>query len=137
MTITDQSIRNYLNNLEPDRLIDINHLIKMMSEITGDKPVMWGSIIGFGNLHYTYKTGTEGDMPLLGLASRKQSITLYLGYDVGKYDLLNRLGKHKIGKGCLYINKLEDVDLDILKELLIVSSNDILSSSIIKVNHSS
>lgn len=134
MTITNKSIDSYMDTLEPGRRKDIQILVDLMSDVTKEKPVMWGSIIGFGNLHYTYKTGTEGDMPLLGLSSRKQAMTLYLSYDLEKFDLLNSLGKHKIGKSCLYINKLDDIDLDVLKSLLIQSSNKTLNSSFIKVN---
>lgn len=134
MTITNKSIDSYMDTLEPGRRKDIQILVDLMSDVTKEKPVMWGSIIGFGNLHYTYKTGTEGDMPLLGLSSRKQAMTLYLSYDLEKFDLLNSLGKHKIGKSCLYINKLDDINLDVLKSLLIQSSNKTLNSSFIKVN---
>ena len=80
---------------------------------------MWGSIIGFGKLHYTYKTGRQGDMPQFGIANRKQAITLYMSYHIEQYEALNRLGKYRTGKGCLYIKKLEDVDLNVLYELIV------------------
>jgi hypothetical protein len=84
---------------------------------------MWGaSMIGFGNYHYKHASGREGDWFLPGFSPRKQSLTLYIMADVKKYkDLLGKLGKHKTGKGCLYINKLDDVDVKVLKELIITS----------------
>lgn len=81
---------------------------------------MWGtSIVGFGSYHYKYDSGREGDMPVTGFAPRKQSLTLYImpGFDAYE-DLLSKLGKHKTGKSCLYINKLADVDMDVLRELV-------------------
>ena len=91
-----------------------------MSEITGEPAEMWGgSIIGFGSYHYVYESGREGDWFLTGFAPRKQSLTLYIMPGFEHYDdLLARLGKHKIGRSCLYINKLADVDMDVLRELV-------------------
>jgi hypothetical protein len=91
-----------------------------MKEITKQEPHMWGnSIIGFGSYHYKYKSGREGDWMKSGFSPRKQNLTIYTMCDIKKYDTyLNKLGKHKTGKGCLYIKKLDDVNQDILKELL-------------------
>jgi hypothetical protein len=96
-------------------------LLKLFSEITGEKPVMWGtSIIGFGSYHYkSEKSRQEGDWPLTGFSPRKQSLTIYIMTGFEHYqELLEKLGKHKTSKGCLYINKLSDVDMDILKKII-------------------
>jgi len=102
-----------------------------MQEITGEEPKMWGpSIIGFGEYHYRYASGHEGDAALVGFSPRKQNLTLYLmGCYVNPEDktydeLFSRLGKHKTGKSCLYINKLSDVDLDVLLDLIRRSYKD-------------
>ena len=91
-----------------------------MKKITKEEPVMWGpSIIGFGSYHYKYESGREGDMCITGFSPRKQSLTLYIMPGFERYhDLMNKLGKYKTGKSCLYINKIEDVDLKVLKELI-------------------
>jgi hypothetical protein len=118
---TDDSVTQYLNQVENDRKRDDSfRILKMMGEVTGEEPVMWGSsIVGFGSYHYKYESGREGDMPLTGFAPRKQSLTLYIMDGFEEYDeLLTKLGKHKTGKACLYITKLEDVDQEVLRELL-------------------
>ncbi|MEJ2757339.1 MAG: DUF1801 domain-containing protein [Anaerolineales bacterium] len=87
---------------------------------TGETPQMWGdSIIGFGSYHYTYASGREGDWMLTGFSPRKQNLTLYIMDGFEEYeDLLKDLGKFKTGKSCLYINKLADVDTNVLKKLV-------------------
>lgn len=94
-------------------------LLEMMREITGLEPDMWGpSIVGFGDCHYKYESGREGDMFLIGFSPRKRSLSLYIMGDFAERDaLLGRLGKHRQSVSCLYINKLADVDMDILREL--------------------
>lgn len=94
-------------------------LLEMMREITGLEPEMWGpSIVGFGDCHYKYESGREGDMFLIGFSPRKRSLSLYIMGDFAERDaLLERLGKHRQSVSCLYINKLADVDMDILREL--------------------
>ena len=94
-------------------------LMEMMREITGLEPDMWGpSIVGFGDCHYKYESGREGDMFLIGFSPRKRSLSLYIMGDFAERDaLLERLGKHRQSVSCLYINKLADVDMDILREL--------------------
>ncbi len=91
-----------------------------MEEVTGEKGKMWGdSIIGFGSYRYTYASGREGDWMLVGFSPRKQNITLYIMSGFDNYqNLLDKLGKHKTGKSCLYINKTEDVDMDVLRHLV-------------------
>jgi hypothetical protein len=97
-----------------------------MQEITGLEPKMWGpSIIGFGKQHYKYESGREGDMPLIGFSPRKQNLSLYITSEFERYTgLLQRLGKHKTAVSCLYINKLEDVDQGVLKDLIRSSFED-------------
>jgi len=118
MKITYHSIDEYISDIEINRKNDILSLIKIFKTITNEEPKMWGSIIGFGNLHYKYESGLEGDMPLLGLSNRKQAITLYISYTLNKYEELKDLGKFKMGKSCLYINKLQDIDIDVLESIL-------------------
>lgn len=92
----------------------------MMEEITGEKPVMWGpSIIGFGTYHYTYESGHEGDACIAGFSPRKANLVIYLtsGF-ADKNELVEKLGKHKASKSCLYINKLSDIDLSVLEQLV-------------------
>lgn len=111
--ITDQAVRN-------DCLI----LVSMMKEITGQPPVMWGSsIVGFGNYHYKYESGREGDMPVIAFSPRKQAITIYVKCYLDAFaGELSKLGKHKTGKGCLYIRSLKDIDQAVLKDILIKTS---------------
>ena len=98
-------------------------LIEMMRDVTGLEPEMWGpSIIGFGSYHYKYESGREGDMPLIGFSPRKQSLSLYIMSGSDEYEvLLSKLGKHRTGASCLYINKLADVDMGVLRELVVQS----------------
>lgn len=118
---TDQDVIDFLNSVDnKTRRQDGFAVLEMMEEITGEEAVMWGSsIVGFGSYHYKYDSGREGDMPLIGFSPRKQSMTLYImpGFDDYE-DYLGELGKHKIGKSCLYVNKLADVDEDVLRRLI-------------------
>ncbi len=95
-------------------------LLELMRDVSGLEPEMWGpSIIGFGSYHYRYESGREGDMPLIGFSPRKQSLSLYIMSGFDEYEeLLGRLGKHRTGASCLYINKLADVDIGVLRELV-------------------
>lgn len=119
--INDGNVLEFLNNVENKRRKeDSLTLLDIMSEITKEEPKMWGdSIIGFGTYPYSNKSGFEGEWMKIGFSPRKQSLTLYImnGY-VHYDDLLGRLGKHRIGKSCLYINKLADINVDVLKELI-------------------
>lgn len=118
---TNVDVLEFLNAVENDtRRADAFRMLEIMKEITGDEPVMWGpSIIGFGSYHYKYESGREGDMCLTGFSPRKTSLTIYImpGFD-GYTELMSKLGKHKTGKSCLYINKLSDVDEEVLKTLI-------------------
>ena len=118
---TGVSVTYYLASLEPDRKReDAMAVNAMMRRITGEIAKMWGdSIIGFGDTHYKYESGREGDWFLVGFAPRKANLTLYIMPGFKEYKpLLKRLGKHKIGKSCLYINKLEDIDMGVLEQLV-------------------
>ena len=91
-----------------------------MAEVTGKPPVMWGdSIIGFGSYHYRYATGREGDWMATGVSPRKQSLTVYIQTGFQRHAaLMEKLGRHTTGKSCLYIKRLEDVDVDVLRDLV-------------------
>ena len=91
----------------------------MMQDITGQPPKMWGpSIVGFDQYHYKYESGREGDSPLTGFAPRKDGLVLYLGPGLDNRSLMTKLGKHKAGKGCLYVKRLGDVDRGVLRDLI-------------------
>ena len=119
---TEQDPTAFLNTIEPEQKREDGFtLLKMFQQITGEKPVMWGtSIVGFGMYHYKSERSTqEGDWPLVGFSPRKQSLTLYIRHgNENSKELLEKLGKHKEGGGCLYINKLADVDQDVLTKLI-------------------
>ncbi|MDE2862690.1 MAG: DUF1801 domain-containing protein [Chloroflexota bacterium] len=121
---TGASVEEFLESVaSPRRREDGFAVLAMMREITGLEPEMWGpSIIGFGDYHYKYESGREGDFFLTGFSPRKQSLTLYIMSGLeGHEDLLEKLGKHRTGAACLYINKLADVDTDILRDLIRIS----------------
>ena len=117
----EQSVESFLDKL-PDQKVreDCIALIRLMKKATGAAPKMWGAgIVGFGKYHYKYDSGHEGDSCLTGFSPRKQNISLYLMPGLTDHpDSLKKLGKHKAGKGCLYIKKLEDVNFDILENLV-------------------
>ena len=119
---TNESVAAFINKVpEPERREDCLAVAKMMEEITGEKPKMWGpSIVGFGSFHYKYASGREGDWPLAAFSPRKKDLTLYLtmgGFEKHA-DLMEKLGKHSVGKACLYIRRLSDVHLPTLKKLV-------------------
>ena len=119
---------DFINTLEDEqKRADSLQLLTLFEDVTGQKPVMWGtSIIGFGEYHYkSERSSQEGDWPLTGFSPRKVALTLYLttGFAM-REPLLAKLGKHKTGKGCLYIKKLADVDQTVLKELIAGSYAD-------------
>ncbi|MBE0564507.1 MAG: DUF1801 domain-containing protein [Krumholzibacteria bacterium] len=121
---TTASVTAYLNAIEDEpRRRDCKSLAALMRKVTGCRPRMWGeSIVGFGSYHYKYASGHEGDSCVLGFSSRKADITVYLvpGFG-GAEPLLAKLGKHRKGKGCLYLKRLEGVDLAVLEQLLVRS----------------
>lgn len=118
---TDASVAAFLEAVEdPRRREDARAVLALMKRITGEEPRMWGpSIVGFGSYTYTYASGQTGDWPIAGFSPRKQALTLYLmpGFEKDAA-LLKRLGKHKTGKSCLYLNRLADVDAGVLEELV-------------------
>lgn len=121
---TTKSVPDFLNAIEdPVRKQDCHSVAAIMEEITGSKARMWGdSIVGFGDYRYKYASGREGDWFLAGFSPRKQALTLYImGYLEFYDDILKGLGKFKHGKGCLYIKKLEDIDIEVLKTLISTS----------------
>ena len=118
---TDASVEESLNAVENERRrADSFALLELMREVTGEEPAMWGtSIVGFGTYRYQYASGREGEWMQVGFSPRKRNLTLYImpGFD-GYQSLLERLGKYRTGKSCLYINKLDDVHLPTLRELI-------------------
>jgi hypothetical protein len=118
---TTQSVEQFINSLPDEgRRADCFTIIDLMRQATGSEPRMWGAaIVGFGDYHYKYASGREGDWFRVGFSPRKTNLTLYLGYDVVQFAyLLGKLGKYKHGKGCLYLNRLSDVNLNTLQELI-------------------
>ena len=117
----DKNVIEFLDNVEnPKRREDSFKILKLMREITQEEPLMWGdSIVGFGSYHYKYASGREADWLAIGFSPRKQALTVYIMDGFEKYDdLLKNLGKHKTGKSCLYINKLKDIDISVLREII-------------------
>nr|QEE18133.1 hypothetical protein DSAG12_03971 [Candidatus Prometheoarchaeum syntrophicum] len=118
---TDKSVNEFLSKIEdPIKQKASRQILKIMKEVSKTDPKMWGeSIIGFGNYHYKYATGREGDWMRIGFSPRKQYLTLYIMDGFDKYnELMEKLGKYKTGKSCLYIKKMQDIDINILKELM-------------------
>ena len=97
---------------------DCRELVALMRDVTGHPPIMWGSIVGFDQYQYTYASGREGVCLLTGFAPRKQDLVLYLGPGLENEELMAKLGKHKRGKGCLYVKRLDDVDRVVLRKLV-------------------
>ena len=120
----ENSVIEFIENVEnPRKKEDAYRLLDIFSETTGYQAKMWGpSIIGFGAYHYKYSSGHEGDAPLVGFSPRKAKVSLYFAPGESEREqLLEKFGKHTRGKGCVYINKLADVDVETLKELIIQS----------------
>lgn len=119
--LNDSCVKNFLDSVENEqRRNDAFEICDIMSAITKEEPKMWGgSIIGFGSYHYVYASGTEGDWPKVGFSPRKTALTLYIMSGFSAYeDLMEKLGKYKTGKSCLYIKRLEDIDMKVLKKLI-------------------
>jgi hypothetical protein len=117
---TRDSVAGFLTTISDEKKRkDFSGIIELIKKQTGLEPKMWGpSIVGFGSYHYKYESGREGDAPLAGIASRANAITLYLGDFDKREELLTKLGKHKTGKGCIYIQKHEDIDTGILAKMV-------------------
>lgn len=120
---TEESVEDFLNSIDHDqRRADSFKVLEMMKEITEISAKMWGgAIVGFGSYHYKYKSGREGDSFKCGFSPRKKYLSLYLFYGFQDHKLMKKLGKYKAGKACLNINKLADVDLEILKTLITIA----------------
>lgn len=104
---------------DPERREDCKTLVRLMQKATGERPVMWGSMVGFGQFHYRYKSGHEGDCFRMGFASRKPELVLYIMNGLASQKaLLAKLGKHRTGKSCLYIRRLADVDAKVIAKLI-------------------
>ena len=121
---TDASVEAFVQSVADEaRRADCLAVLRLMKTVTGAEPRMWGgSIVGFGQYHYRYASGREGDWFLVGFSPRKNDLTLYIMAGFEQYEaLLARLGKFKLGKSCLYIKRLADVDTGVLKELIAAS----------------
>ena len=116
------NVTEFLTKLDdPQKRADSNVLVEMMSRVTGKKPQLWEyGVVGFGQYHYKYASGQEGDSPLAAFAPRKAEFSIYLDPEdtLERTELLARLGKHRMGKGCLYVKRLEQVDLAVLEDLV-------------------
>jgi hypothetical protein len=124
-TVTDANVEEFINSFadSEQKKQDSFELLKIMQEVSGFEPKMYGpSIIGFGKYHYKYDSGHEGVAPLVGFSPRKAAISFYIysGYmgDTQQDTILERFGKFKMGKGCIYVKKLSDINVDVLKELM-------------------
>jgi hypothetical protein len=118
---TKLSVKKYLDSIEdPSRRADCDTIAKLMRSETKSAPIMWGkSIVGFGKQEMTYASGRKVDWLIMGFSSRKDSISIYLTCDLDEMkDELKQLGKHKRGVGCLYVKKLADIDLKVLKKMM-------------------
>lgn len=121
---TDTSVSTFLDAVEGDqRREDCRTLVALMGRITGKPAVMWGAgIVGFDSYHYRYESGREGDWAVTGFSPRKGDISIYLiASGANQAELLSRLGRHKMGKACLYVRRLADIDLAVLEQLVAAS----------------
>jgi len=122
--VNERSVSDFLNAVEDEqKRSDSFRVLEIMEEITGEKGKMWGtSIVGFGTYHYVYDSGQEGDWMLAGFSPRKQALTIYMMAGNARFEEdLKKLGKHKIGKSCLYLKKLDDVDESVLTKIIVQS----------------
>ena len=120
-TQNEADVNAFLDGVEnPRRRADARQLLALMQAVTGEPPKMWGSsIVGFGSYHYRYASGREGNSLIVGFSPRKQNLAIYIMPGFSDYGaLLGKLGKFRTGKSCLYVNKLGDVDMELLEELV-------------------
>jgi hypothetical protein len=120
-TETIKSVKGFINALKDEtQKKDSFEIMGIMNKLTGFEAKLWGaSIIGFGSYHYVYESGREGDMPIVAFSPRSTAIVLYIYLNIeNREELLNKLGKHKAGKGCIYIKKLADIDIVVLKTMI-------------------
>ena len=121
---SQQSVISFIESVDSEqRKKDAHQLLSFMKDITQEKAVLWGpSLIGFGKYHYKCDSGREGDFFEVGFSPRKTALTIYIMSGFSKHDaLMSKLGKYKTGKSCLYVKKLDDIDMDILRELIVES----------------
>lgn len=124
---SNASVSAFLQSVDGEqKRRDAREILALMKEVTGKRPKMWGtSIVGFGSYHYKYQSGREGDWPVTGFSPRKQNLAVYIMPGFSRYSsLMNRLGKYKTGKSCLYIRRLGDVDQKVLRQLVTRSVAD-------------
>lgn len=128
----DGDVQAFLASVESEKKREDSQVIlELMEDVTGEKATMWGnSLIGFGEYQYKYASGREGEWFLTGFSPRKQNLTLYIMAGFDEYhDLMSKLGKYKTGKSCLYIKKVEDVDMDVLRELVEKSAEHVATTN--------
>lgn len=128
---TGLSVTDFLDAVDDEtKRADAYRVLELMSDITGEEPEMWGpSIVGFGSYHFKYASGREGDWMVTGFSPRKTALTLYIMSGFRRHDeLMEQLGSFKTGKSCLYIKRLDDIDLDVLRELISASVEHIRNS---------
>ncbi len=124
---SDASVSAFLQSVDGEqKRRDARDILALMKEVTGTRPRMWGTgIVGFGSYHYKYQSGREGDWPVTGFPPRKQNLTVYIMPGFSRYSaLMNRLGRYKTGKSCLYLRRLGDVDQKVLRQLVTRSVAD-------------
>lgn len=123
-SVTDKNVSEFINEIDNnERKSDCKLLLKIMKTVTGKSPRIWGrNIVGFGKYTYKRKDGNEFEWFHVGFSPAKNHLSVYLMYDVNEHkELLSKLGKHKTGKGCLYLKRLHDADINILKKLILQS----------------
>ena len=129
---TDASVSKFIDGIKDEkRREDSRRVLDIMRDATGEEPKMWGpSVIGFGDYHYKYESGRENDWFKTGFSPRKEAVTLYLMTGLAMHqDLLEDLGPHKTGKGCLYIKDLDKVDTKVLKKIIATASRELSKKS--------
>lgn len=126
-----EAVRTYLDGVAPEkRRRDAEKLLELMARVTKEPPQLWGNIIGFGQYHYKYQSGREGDVAAAGFAPRKAATTIYLVDGIGRYEQqLDRLGPHTTGVGCLYIKDLDKIDLSVLEGIVAESYRTVTSDT--------
>ena len=120
-TPNDADVQAYLDSVaDEEKRTDCQRILELMQSVTGEPPKMWGSaLIGFGSYHYKYESGREGDWFLTGFSPRKNNLSLYIMAGFDRHEaLMSQLGKYKTGKSCLYIKRLADIEVNVLKELI-------------------
>ena len=131
MVDPNESVQTHLDGVTPEkRRRDAEKLLELMTRVTQESPQLWGSIVGFGQYHYKYQSGREGDAPAAGFAPRKAATTIYVLDGVGRYDQqLKQLGPHRTGVGCLYVKDLDKIDLSVLEAIVAESYSTLTSGT--------